>query len=103
MALEETILNIMERFGFPVLAFILLYFMFDKQQKKMYEQADKIHDQANKLLAFAEQTVNENTVALTKLYEGLTGHIKQKDDLKTTIQNCRSTRDEYFERILRKK
>jgi len=103
MALEESIITILKEFGFPVVAFILMYYMFKKQQEKMYEQADKIHEQADKMLSFAEQTINQNTIALTKLYEGLTGHIKQKDDLKISIEHCKRERNDYFDRLLRKK
>lgn len=92
--METDILMLIERLGVGATAFILMYILFRKTQEKTFNQADRI-------LAFAETTIKENTIALEKMFMCLQEHMSQKDRFIEEMRECKRVREEHLSDIQR--
>lgn len=87
-------LLIIERIGFIPAALIFMFYLFRETQRRAFAQADKV-------LTLAETTIKENTLALSKMADGLEQHMKQKDNIIAEMKDCRRDRDIKFDEIRR--
>lgn len=101
--------DFLKDFGFAAVAFYLVYVMLKHSQNKTFEQNDKMLEQSQKILAFAETTIKENTKALERMHEGLMTHIRQKDELIKQnnefieeVNECRKKKDRMLRELLDK-
>ncbi len=92
-------LTTLKDFGFPAIAFFILYIFSTRQLNKMSNQLNNITD---KIFAQSDKTmdyISANTSALQKLADMLEEHSRLKEAFIDTIKECRTERNNKLEKL----